>query len=175
MTFLSPNGLSWHRVMMQNTALGQQDPRRVIGMDELLGTGNFADPKKQVAFDPLVLEQCTKMGMATLVQTIEMAAPQDSFVTAVQEAEETFLQFAGRLTASVERQVDDPTARTLLLKHLVRSKCNAECRKIIEALPGDPSVPQMAEACAKVGTTGCKVAAVAAALQPAWNWPQGGQ
>ncbi|TRZ07330.1 hypothetical protein HGM15179_019782 [Zosterops borbonicus] len=164
-----------HTVVMQNTALGQQDPRHVIGMEELLRTGSFADPKKQVVFDPLVLEQCTKTGMAAVVQTIEMAAPQDSFVTVVQGAEETFLQFAGRLTASVERQVDDPTVRTLLLKQLERSNCNAECRKIIETLPGNPSVLQMAEACAKVGTTGCKVAAVAAALQPAWNWLQGGQ
>ncbi|TRZ06682.1 hypothetical protein HGM15179_020425 [Zosterops borbonicus] len=52
------------RVVTQNTALGQRDPRRVIGTDELLGTGNFADLNRQVAFDPLVLDQCQKMGIA---------------------------------------------------------------------------------------------------------------
>ncbi|RMC21364.1 hypothetical protein DUI87_02226 [Hirundo rustica rustica] len=163
------------RVVAQNTALGQQDPRCGIGTDELLGMGDFDDLKRQVALDSLVLDQCQKRGMAALVQTIEMAAPTESFVTVVQGAEEPFLQFAERLTASVERQVEDLNARLLLLKHLARSNCNAEYRKIIEALPGDPSVSQMAQACAKVGTTGCKVAAVATALQPSWTGPQGRQ
>lgn len=163
------------RVVLQNAALGQQDPRRLIGVDELLGRGSFADPKKQVVFDPLVLEQCMRTDMAAMVQTIETAAPQASFVTIVQGAEETFLQFAGRLTASVERQVEDPIARVLLLKQVARSNSNAECRKIIEVLPDDPSIPQMVEACAKVDITGHRMAAATAAPQPAWNWLQGGQ
>ncbi|TRZ08349.1 hypothetical protein HGM15179_018756 [Zosterops borbonicus] len=44
------------RVVAQNTVLGQCDPRHVIGMDELLGTGNIADLNRQVALDPLVAE-----------------------------------------------------------------------------------------------------------------------
>ncbi|RMC20550.1 hypothetical protein DUI87_01401 [Hirundo rustica rustica] len=79
------------RVIAQNTVLGQQDSRHVIGTDELLGTGNFADLHRQVVLDPLVLDQCQKTGMAALIQTIEMAAPKESFVTVVQGAEEPFL------------------------------------------------------------------------------------
>lgn len=79
------------RVVAQNTVLGQQDPRCVIGTDVLLGTGSFADLNRQVACDPLVLDQCQKMGLAALVQTTEMAAPKESFVTVVQWAEESFL------------------------------------------------------------------------------------
>ncbi|RMB99496.1 hypothetical protein DUI87_24233 [Hirundo rustica rustica] len=137
------------RVVAQNTAVNQQDPRCMIGTDELLGMGNFVDLNRKVALDLLVLDQCQKTGMAALVQTIEMAAPKESFVTVVQGAVEPFLQFAERLTASVERQVEDLNARLLLLKHLERSNCNADCRKTIEALPGDPSVSQMTEACAE--------------------------
>ncbi|TRZ07122.1 hypothetical protein HGM15179_019983, partial [Zosterops borbonicus] len=99
------------RVVAQNTTLGPQDPRCVIGTDELLGTGNFADLNRQAAFDLLVLDQCQKTGMAALVQTIEMAAPKESFVTVVQGPEEPFLRFAERLTASVERQDRDPVTR----------------------------------------------------------------
>ncbi|RMC20691.1 hypothetical protein DUI87_01543 [Hirundo rustica rustica] len=139
------------RVAAQNAALGQQDPSRVIGTDELLGTGNFADLSRQVALDPLVLDQCQRTGMAALIQTIEMAAPKESFVTVVQGTGEPFLQFAERLNASMEKQVEDLNARMLLLKHLARTNCNADCRKIIEALLGNPSVSQMAEACAKLG------------------------
>ncbi|RMC08862.1 hypothetical protein DUI87_13856 [Hirundo rustica rustica] len=79
------------RVIAQSTELGQQDPRRVIGTDELLGMGDFADLDRQVAFDPLVLDQCQRTGMAVFVQTIEVAAPKESFVTVVQGYEEPFL------------------------------------------------------------------------------------
>lgn len=112
-----------------------------------------------------------------------MAALKESSVAVFQGADESFLRFADRLSASVKKQVGDPEAKKLLLKLLVRSNCNANCRRIIEALPGDPSVPHMAEACAKVGTSGHKMAAlataaqpdVATAVQPVWALLQGGQ
>ncbi|RMC00744.1 hypothetical protein DUI87_22427 [Hirundo rustica rustica] len=53
------------------------------------------------------------------------------------------------LTASVERQVEDMNKRQLVLKNLARTNCNAKCRRITEALPDDPSLLQMAQACAK--------------------------
>ncbi|RMC22152.1 hypothetical protein DUI87_03025 [Hirundo rustica rustica] len=163
------------RVIAQNTALSQQDPRRVIGTDVLMGIGNFADLQRQVAFDPLVLDQCHRTGMAALVQTIEMAAPNEPFAAVVQGTHEPFLQFAERLTASIERQVEDLNARQTLLIHLARTNCNAKCRRIIEALPDDPFVLQMAQACAKVGATGYKMAAMATALQLAWTGLQSRQ
>ncbi|RMC21841.1 hypothetical protein DUI87_02712 [Hirundo rustica rustica] len=42
--------------------------------------------------------------MAALVQTIQLATPQESFVTVVQGVDEPFLCFAGWLTAAVEKQ-----------------------------------------------------------------------
>lgn len=42
-------------------------------------------------------------------------------------------------------------------------------------ITGDPSLSQMAEACARIGTTGCKVSAMATALQPSWKGQQGGK
>lgn len=106
--------------------------------------------------------------MAALVQTLELATPKASFATVVQGADESFLRFAGRLTTSVEKQVADPEARRLVLTHLARCNCNDDCRRIIEALPGDPSISQMAEACAKMGTSGHKMVALATAVQPVW-------
>ncbi|RMC18183.1 hypothetical protein DUI87_05064 [Hirundo rustica rustica] len=161
------------KVLVQDATLGQQDPRHVIGIDELLGMDNFADLNRQVALDPLVLNECQRTGMAALIQTIEMAAEKESFMTVVQGTCEPFLRFVERLTASVEKQVEYLNVRMLLLKHLARINCNDDCRRITEALPGDPSVPQMAQACAKIGTSSCKVAAMATALQPAWQRKQG--
>ncbi|RMC19850.1 hypothetical protein DUI87_03415 [Hirundo rustica rustica] len=42
--------------------------------------------------------------MAALVQTIQLATPQESFVTVIQGVDEPFLRFAGRLAAAVEKQ-----------------------------------------------------------------------
>ncbi|TRZ07968.1 hypothetical protein HGM15179_019142 [Zosterops borbonicus] len=153
----------------------QDDPRYGVGPDMLLGIGDFADVTKQIAYEPLVLEQCQKTGIAALIQTMETSAPKHSFATIVQGTDESFLWFAEKLTASVERQVDDSTSRMLLLKTLARSNCNAECRRIIEVLLDNPSLLQMAKAYAKMGTTGCKVAAVATALRPTWKGQQGGK
>ncbi|TRZ10325.1 hypothetical protein HGM15179_016785 [Zosterops borbonicus] len=138
----------------QNQMAHQDNPRYGARPDMLLGIGEFADVNKQIAYEPWVLEQCQKTGMAALVQTMEMSEPKQSFATIVQGTDKSFLWFAERLTASVERQVDDSASRMLLLKTLARSNCNAECRRIIEAFPGDPSLSQMAETCAKMGATG---------------------
>ena len=48
----------------------------------------------------------------------------------------------------------------------MRDNANEECRKIIDALPGDPEVTDMVKACAKVGSGNQKRSALAAFLQP---------
>ncbi|TRZ07027.1 hypothetical protein HGM15179_020081 [Zosterops borbonicus] len=90
-----------------------------------------------------------------------------------QGTDEPFLRFAEGLTASVEQQVDDFTARGVLLTTVAKSNYNAECRKVNEALPGKPSFLQMVEACSKMGTTSGKVVALATIRQPIWKGQQG--
>ncbi|RMC08192.1 hypothetical protein DUI87_14432 [Hirundo rustica rustica] len=69
------------------------------------GTGNYTRAEGQAGFEPLVQEQCQQTGMAALVQTLQLATPQQPFATIVQGVDEPFLCFAGRLTAAVEKQV----------------------------------------------------------------------
>ncbi|RMC18078.1 hypothetical protein DUI87_04957 [Hirundo rustica rustica] len=61
----------------------------------------------QAGYEPLVQEQCQQTGMAALVQTLQLATPQQPFATIVQGIDEPFLCFAGRLTAAVEKQTED--------------------------------------------------------------------
>lgn len=107
------------RAESQNVVADPQDPRHRAGADVLLGIGEFADVDRQVNFDRLLLQHCQKTGRVALTQTMEISAPKQSFAMVVQGADESFLRFAQRLTASVERQVDDFNSRMLLLKHLV--------------------------------------------------------
>uniref|UniRef100_A0A8C3QKM4 Retroviral nucleocapsid Gag protein p24 C-terminal domain-containing protein n=1 Tax=Cyanoderma ruficeps TaxID=181631 RepID=A0A8C3QKM4_9PASS len=163
------------RVAAQNSQLFPQDPRNGIGIDQLTGVGDFANPDYQTTWRHRVLAQCQKTGMSALVKTIELVDPKQSFVTIVQGSKEPFLQFVEKLSESLEKQVEDENARALFLKELAKINSNADCRKRIEALPGDPSLPDMVQACANVGTTGYKMAALATALQSSWKGPKGRQ
>ncbi|RMC04542.1 hypothetical protein DUI87_18787 [Hirundo rustica rustica] len=62
----------------------------------------------QAGYEPLVQEQCQQTGMAALVQTLQLATPQQPFATIVQGIDEPFLCFARRLTAAVEKQDRGP-------------------------------------------------------------------
>ncbi|RMC20634.1 hypothetical protein DUI87_01486 [Hirundo rustica rustica] len=92
------------RAVEWNATLGPGDPRRMVNPDMLMGTGNYTRAEGQAGFEPLVQEQCQQTGMAALVQTLQLATPQQSFATIVQGVDESFLCFAGWLTAAVEKQ-----------------------------------------------------------------------
>ncbi|XP_023790778.1 endogenous retrovirus group K member 113 Gag polyprotein-like [Cyanistes caeruleus] len=152
------------KVAGQNSQLRQEDSRFRIGPDLLTGIGNFSNPDSQVTFHLLMLEQCQRTGFAALMKTIELSAPKQKFATIVQGPKEPYMQFIEILSASLEKQVDEPDLRRLLLTELARSNASDDCKRIIQALPGDPSVAQMAQACANMGTPDCKVAALVTAL-----------
>ncbi|RMC21988.1 hypothetical protein DUI87_02859 [Hirundo rustica rustica] len=155
------------RTVERNMTLGQGDPRRMVNIDMLMGTGNYTRAEGQAGYEPLAQEQCQQTGMAALVQTLQLATPQQPFATIVQGVDKPFLCFAGWLTAEVEKQVSDPAARKLMLQFLARSNCNAVCKRIIEALPGEPSMSEMVEACARVTPSSQQMVAIATAVQPA--------
>ncbi|RMC09750.1 hypothetical protein DUI87_13537 [Hirundo rustica rustica] len=89
------------RAVERNRTLGPGDPRHMINTDMLMGTGNYTRAEGQAGYEPLVQEQCQQTGMAALVQTLQLATPQQPFATIVQGVDEPFLCFAGRLTAAV--------------------------------------------------------------------------
>ncbi|RMC16028.1 hypothetical protein DUI87_08235 [Hirundo rustica rustica] len=139
----------------------------MVNIDMLMGTGNYTRAEGQAAYEPLVQEQCQQTGMAALVQTIQLATPQQPFATIVQGIDEPFLCFAGRLTAAVEKQVSHPAARKLMIQSVAQGNCNAACKRIIEALPGEPSMSDMEGACAKISPSSQQVVAMHTAVQPA--------
>ncbi|RMC04374.1 hypothetical protein DUI87_19195 [Hirundo rustica rustica] len=155
------------RAVERNRTLGQDDPRRMVNIDMLMGTGNYTRAEGQAGYEPLVQEQCQQAGMAALVQTLQLATPQQPFATIIQGIDEPFLCFAGRLTPAVEKQVSDPAARKLMIQSLAQGNCNAACKRIIETLPGEPSMSDMVGACAKVSPSIQQVVAVPTAVQPA--------
>ncbi|RMC20358.1 hypothetical protein DUI87_01207 [Hirundo rustica rustica] len=158
---------------------GQPDTHYIVSwkavMDLRDKVAKYGLGSSEATWNPHVLDQCQKTGMSALVKAIEFAAPIQRFVTVVQGSKEPFLQFVEKLSASLEKQVEGENLRALLLKQLAKSNSNADCRKLIEALPGDPSLPDMVQACVNVGTTDYKMAALATALLSSWKGPKGRQ
>ncbi|XP_074716880.1 uncharacterized protein LOC141940007 [Strix uralensis] len=153
------------RAAAQNNArLPQDDPRLGLGEDALLGEGPFSNPQLQATWPPIVLEQAQHIGITALKRTMEMAAPKQKYIAIRQGPKEPFLQFVEKISAALEKQVEDETLRQMLCKQLAKDNANEDCQKIIQSLPGDPSIPDMVAACSKVGTVEHKMAALATAM-----------
>ncbi|XP_064277534.1 pyridine nucleotide-disulfide oxidoreductase domain-containing protein 1 isoform X4 [Passer domesticus] len=133
-----------------NRLLPQGDPRFHVGADVLLGEQASSNPDFQ-AWDFAVLEQGQRVGFKALLRTIELASPGPQFTTITQGAYEPFLPFVERLADALERQVENDETRDILCKQLAWLNSNTECQRIIEALPGDPSLVDMVTACARAG------------------------
>lgn len=84
----------------------------------------------------------------------QMAPPHKSFSDIRQGIDETFIKFIERLRDTIDKQIDCHGARDELLSKLAASNSNAECKKIIRALPLDPepTIQQMVEACTRLTT-----------------------
>lgn len=81
-----------------------------------------------------------------------MGAPEGVYTELKQGLSKPFTSFIDHLTQAVDRQVSDEAAKPLLLRSLTIANANAECKRIINALPGQPTLTEMIEACSKVGT-----------------------
>ncbi|RMC09619.1 hypothetical protein DUI87_13405 [Hirundo rustica rustica] len=86
--------------------------------------------------------------MAALVQTIQLATPQESFVTVVQGVDEPFLCFAGRLTAAVEKQVKNEGAQERVLEEMVLTNANEKAAILSLPMEPAPTVDDMLQAAA---------------------------
>ncbi|XP_023784599.1 uncharacterized protein LOC111930685 [Cyanistes caeruleus] len=70
-----------------------------------------------------------------------------------QEASEPFTTFVDRVIQAAERQCGDDIARPIMIRDIIENNANAECKKVIKALGKEkPTVPEMIDACNKIGS-----------------------
>lgn len=135
--------------------------RAHLTVEQLSGDGDFRKPQKQAWYLPrAALEDIKNAAQNALFQTPDGNTPQKSFFNIRQDMDETFIKFIDRLKDAIDKQIDCPRARELLLSKLAVSTANAECKKIIRALPSgpEPTIQQMVEACTQLKSTGRMVA-----------------
>lgn len=151
-------------------AVPQQDPCFGAGVSQLLGWPPINNPQLQARLNPLILAQARDLGIQALMEVGKMAlvTPTQSYIKIKQGPEEPYKQFIERLKDAMEKQIADDVAKNLLILTLARSNANEDCKKAIDLLPErNPSLDEMMDACAHVGTASYKMAVLADCLAAA--------
>ncbi|XP_050830686.1 uncharacterized protein LOC108964007 [Serinus canaria] len=168
---------TWQRYVekqgLRNLAVLQQDPCFGAGVPQLLGLPSINNPQLQARLNPLILAQAKDLGIQALMEVGKMAlvTPTQSCAKIKQGPKEPYRQFIERLKDAMEKQIANDEAKNLLIRALARSNANEDCKKAIDLLPRrNPSLDEMIDACAEVGTVSYEmtllVSSLAAALLP---------
>ncbi|XP_041260018.1 uncharacterized protein LOC121335705 [Onychostruthus taczanowskii] len=153
-----------------NLAVPQQDPCFGAGVPELLGLPPINNPQLQVRLNPLILAQARDLGMQALMKVgnMALAAPAQSFAKIKQGPKEPYVQFIERLKDAMEKQIANDYAKNLLILPLARDNANEDCKKAIDLLPRkNPSLDEMIDACAEVGSVSYEMSLLADSLAAA--------
>ncbi|XP_053835419.1 uncharacterized protein LOC128808402 isoform X1 [Vidua macroura] len=145
---------------LRNLALPKQDPCFGAGVPQLLGLPPVNNPQLQARLNPLILAQATDLGMQALMEVgnMALATPTQSFAKIKQGPKEPYMQFIERLKDAMEKQIVNSDAKNLLILSLARDNANEDCKKAIDLLRRkNPSLDEMIDACAEVGTVSYKM------------------
>uniref|UniRef100_A0A8C5ITU3 CCHC-type domain-containing protein n=1 Tax=Junco hyemalis TaxID=40217 RepID=A0A8C5ITU3_JUNHY len=140
---------------LHSLAVPQQDPCFGAGVSQLLGWPPVNNPQLQARLNPWILAKARDLGMQALMEVGKMAlvTPTQSCVKIKQSPKEPYMQFIERLKDAIEKQIANDEAKYLLIQALARSNANEDCKKAIDLLPEiNPSLDEMIDACADVGT-----------------------
>ncbi|KAF4790710.1 endogenous retrovirus group K member 5 Gag polyprotein-like protein [Turdus rufiventris] len=142
----------WRRALGELRTRYQGGPNAALTMAQLAGDPPEDNPVQQARLPREVLNDIKEAARKAILQ-IAPVGIQDSIYTDIRQgAPEPFSSFTDRLTQAVDRQVTDEAAKPHLLKSLAFANANQECKQVISAIPGQPSLAEMVEACSKVGT-----------------------
>ncbi|XP_032942285.1 endogenous retrovirus group K member 5 Gag polyprotein-like [Catharus ustulatus] len=142
----------WRRVLAELRTKYQGGPNAAPILVQLAGDPLEDNPTQQARLPHEVLADIKEAACKAVLQ-IAPAGMQNTIYTDIRQgASESFSSFTVRLTQAVDRQVTDEAAKSHLLKSLAFANANQECKRVISAIPGQPSLAEMVEACSKVGT-----------------------
>ncbi|RMC14055.1 hypothetical protein DUI87_09142 [Hirundo rustica rustica] len=99
-----------------------------------------------------VLTDIKNAAQKAMVQIPPTGVTENIYTDIKQGPSESFTSFIDRLTQAVDRQISDDGVKPYLLWCLAFANANPECKRVISAMPGQPSMAEVIEACSKVGT-----------------------
>ncbi|RMB91546.1 hypothetical protein DUI87_32125 [Hirundo rustica rustica] len=99
-----------------------------------------------------VLTDIKDAARKAMVQIPPAGVTESLFTDVKQGPSEPFASFIDRLTQAVDRQVIDEGVKSHMIRCLAFANANPECKRVISAMPGQPTMAEILEACSKVGT-----------------------
>ncbi|RMC20308.1 hypothetical protein DUI87_01155 [Hirundo rustica rustica] len=120
---------------------------------QLAGDPPLDNPARQARLFPReVLTDIKNAAQKAMVQIPPTGVTENIYTDINQGPSESFTSFIDRLTQAVDRQISDDGVKPHLLRCLAFVNANPECKRIISAMPGQPSMAEVIEGCSKVGT-----------------------
>uniref|UniRef100_A0A8C8S6K3 Gag polyprotein n=1 Tax=Pelusios castaneus TaxID=367368 RepID=A0A8C8S6K3_9SAUR len=136
-----------------------------VGMDELLGQGQYAMPQAQAQLTRVAFTQAGSLTLRALRQVPDASRRETSFAVIRQGPQESYVSFLDRLQTAVQRQIDSEEAQHLLLFQLAIENANADCKKVLDPLRNKAkTLTELIKACQNVGSEQFKAEMLASAL-----------
>ncbi|RMC09657.1 hypothetical protein DUI87_13443 [Hirundo rustica rustica] len=143
----------WRRALNELRDKYQGGANAGLTVAQLAGDPPLDNPAHQARIFPReVLTNIKNAARKAMVQIPPTGVTESSYTDIKQGPSESFTSFINRLTQAVDRQVSDEGVKPHLIRCLAFANANPECKRVISAMPGQPSMAEIIEACSKVGT-----------------------
>ncbi|RMB89295.1 hypothetical protein DUI87_34276 [Hirundo rustica rustica] len=143
----------WRRALNELRDKYQGGANAGFTVAQLAGDPPLDNPARQARlFLWEVLTDIKNAARKAMVQIPPTGVTESSYTDIKQGSSESFTSFMDRLMQAVDRQVSDEGVKPHLIRCLAFANTNPECKRVIGAMPGRPSMAEMIEACSKVGT-----------------------
>ncbi|XP_023802673.1 endogenous retrovirus group K member 5 Gag polyprotein-like, partial [Cyanistes caeruleus] len=146
----------WRKMLTEVLATYRQSTDadlRALTMSKL--TGDHPDDRNedQINLPRIVLDDIKKMARRAFLQVQPAGTFEKAYNLINQELSEPFTTFVDRVLQAAERQCSDEIARPIMVRDIIENNANAECKRVIKALGKErPTVPEMINACNKIGS-----------------------
>ncbi|RMC21253.1 hypothetical protein DUI87_02113 [Hirundo rustica rustica] len=143
----------WRKILNELRTKYQGGPNAGFTVAQLAGDPPLDSPARQARLFPReVLTDIKNAARKAMVQIPPAGVTESNFTDIKQGPSESFTSFVDRLTQAVDRQVTDEGVKSHLIRCLAFANANPECKRVISAMPGQPTMAEILEACSKVGT-----------------------
>ncbi|RMB92679.1 hypothetical protein DUI87_30988 [Hirundo rustica rustica] len=143
----------WRRALNELRDKYQGGTNAGFTIAQLASDPPLDNPARQARLFPReVLTDIKNAVQKAMVQIPPAGVPENIYTDIKQGPSESSTSLIDHLTQAVDRQISDDGVKPHLLWGLAFANANTECKRVISAMPGQPSVAEMIEACSKVGT-----------------------
>ncbi|RMC09698.1 hypothetical protein DUI87_13484 [Hirundo rustica rustica] len=140
----------WRKILNDYRIKYQGGANAGFTVAQLAGDPPLDSAARQASFLPRdVLTDIKDAARKAMVQIPPAGVTESLFTDVKQCPSEPFASFIDRLTQAVDRQVIDEGVKSHMIRCLAFANANPECKRVISAMPGQPTMAEILEACSK--------------------------